>query len=488
MNRIEQFSIIADDLGNILRFISFGTCVPLIVSVIYQEWDMIIPMSVVPLLLYLIGTFFLMFPENKREAKLSQALFSVAFIWLICAFVGALPFWLGTGMPYLDAVFESMSGWTTTGLTLIPDIDSTPYTLLFWRSFTQWLGGLGIVAFSVVMLSKTGLNPSRFYRSEGRSEDFMPSVVQQGYQMWKIYLILTFSFVLLLLLSGISLWDSVNIVMTAIASGGYSVHSEGISYYNNFLLEMLIIPVMIAGALPFKIYYMMYYKRKFSLFRDQQAWLLFFFIILGFIIIASDLFWFNNLDAATSLRYGIFMSVSGITSTGFQISSPNSWAPVTVIFLMLLMFIGGSSGSTAGGIKLSRVALAWRGIVWWFKRSFLSKNIIIPFHYNGENIPKADAEREVSKNMLIIILYLLVIFFSVIAIMHLEALTVDTSNALFEVVSAICNNGISAGIVTPDMSPLSKIIFIFVMWIGRLEILPVIIFFMAFIKGFDKPI
>ncbi|MDD3407883.1 MAG: potassium transporter TrkG, partial [Methanomicrobium sp.] len=193
MNRIEQFSVIADDLGNVLRFISFGTCVPLIVAVIYSEWDMIIPMALVPVILYILGTFFLMFPENQREAKLSQALFSVALIWLLCAFIGAIPFSLGIGMPYLDAVFEAMSGWTDTGLTMIPDVDSTPYTLLFWRSLMQWLGGLGIVAFTVVMLSRTGLNPSRFYRSEGRTEAFMPSVVQQGFQMWKIYLILTFA-------------------------------------------------------------------------------------------------------------------------------------------------------------------------------------------------------------------------------------------------------------------------------------------------------
>ncbi|MDD4127057.1 MAG: TrkH family potassium uptake protein [Methanomicrobium sp.] len=488
MNRIEQFSVIADDLGNVLRFISFGTCVPLIVALIYSEWNMIIPMALVPVILYLMGTFFLMFPENKREAKLSQALFSVALIWLICAFVGAVPFWIGMGMPYLDAVFEAMSGWTDTGLTMIPDVDSTPYTLLFWRSFMQWLGGLGIVAFTVVMLSKTGLNPSRFYRSEGRSEAFMPSVVQQGFQMWKIYLILTIISVLLILISGVSLWDAVNIAMVAIATGGFSVHSAGISYYNSPLLEMLIIPVMIAGALPFKIYYLMYYKKKVSFFRDEQAWLLFFLIIVGFLVISMDLLFLNGLDSATAIRQGIFMAVAGVTSTGFQISSPDLWAPVTVLFLVMLMFIGGSSGSTAGGIKLSRAALVYRGIVWWFKRSFVSGKVIVPFRYAGKIIPKAEAEAEVSKNMLIIILYLFVIFFSAILIMHFESSSVDTSKVIFEIVSASCNNGISTGFATPDMTPFSKVVFIFAMWIGRLEIMAVIVFFMGLIKGFDKSI
>ncbi|MDD4299081.1 MAG: TrkH family potassium uptake protein [Methanomicrobium sp.] len=485
MNRIEQFSVIADDLGNVLRFISFGTCVPLIVAVIYSEWDMIIPMALVPVILYILGTFFLMFPENQREAKLSQALFSVALIWLLCAFIGAIPFSLGIGMPYLDAVFEAMSGWTDTGLTMIPDVDSTPYTLLFWRSLMQWLGGLGIVAFTVVMLSRTGLNPSRFYRSEGRTEAFMPSVVQQGFQMWKIYLILTFASVLVILISGVPLWDAVNIAMVAISTGGFTVHSAGISYYNSPLLEMLIIPVMIAGALPFKIYYLMYYKKKLSLFHDEQAWLLFILIVIGFFVISADLFWFNSLDSATAIREGIFMAVAGVTSTGFQTSSPNTWAPVSVLFLLLLMFIGGSSGSTSGGIKLSRIALAYRGIVWWFKRSFVSSKVIVPFRHGGKIVQKADAEAEVSRNMLIIILYLMVIFFSAIIIMHFESPSVDTSHVMFEIVTAICNNGISSGFVTPDLTPFSKIVFIFAMWIGRLEIMAVIVFLMGLIKGFD---
>jgi len=485
MKRIEQFSIIADDLGNVLHFISFGTCVPLIVAIIYSEWDMIAPMALVPLILYLIGTVFLMFPENKREAKLSQALFSVALIWLICAFVGAIPFWLGMGMPYIDAVFEAMSGWTDTGITMIRDVDSTSYTLLFWRSLMQWFGGLGIVAFTIVMLSRTGLNPSRFYRSEARSEAFMPSVVQQGLQMWKIYLILTVASVLFILLSGIPLWDAVNIAMVAIATGGFTVHSAGIPYYNSPLLEMLIIPVMIAGALPFKIYFLMYYKKKLSLFRDEQAWLLFFFIMLGFVVITADLLLFNGLEGATAIREGIFMSVAGVTSTGFQTSSPNTWAPVTVLFLLLLMLVGGSSGSTSGGIKLSRAALAFRGIVWWFKRSFVSTKVIIPFRYGGKIVQKAEAEAEVSKNMLIIILYLMVIFFSAIVIMHFESPLVDTSHVIFEVVSATCNNGISTGFASPDLTPFSKGVFIFAMWIGRLEIMAIIVFFMGLIKGFD---
>jgi trk system potassium uptake protein len=486
MNRLAQFSIIADDLGNVFRFLSIGTCIPIIVALIYGEWDMIIPMALVPLILFFIGTLLLQFPENPREAKLSQALFSVALIWIVCALVGAVPFTLGLGMPYLDSVFEAMSGWTDTGLTMISDVDAVPHTLLFWRSLMQWLGGLGIVAFTIVMLSRTGMNPSRFYRSEGRSEAFMPSVVEQGLNMWKIYLILTFASVLFILISGVPVWDAVNIAMVAIATGGFSVHTAGISYYNNALLEMLIIPVMIAGALPFKIYYLSFYKKKISFFHDEQPWMLFFLIILGFVVITTDLILFNGLEHIDAVRQGIFMAVAGVTSTGFQVSSPSTWAPVSVLFLVLLLFIGGSSGSTAGGIKLSRVALAYRGIVWWFKRIFVSGKAVVPFRYSGRIVPKADAEAEVSRNMLIILLYFMVIFFSAIIIMHFESPMVDTSNVIFEIVSATCNNGISTGFVNSEITPFSKVVFILVMWIGRLEVLPVIVFFMGLLRGFEK--
>lgn len=486
MHRIEQFSMIAGDMGRILRFISIGASLPLFVAAIYGEWNVFLPMATVPLTFFLLGTALIRIPSPGREARLSQALFAVALIWLICAIIGALPFYLTAGMPYLDSVFEAMSGWTDTGLTLAPDVDSLPYTLLFWRSLMQWLGGLGIVAFTVSMLTRSGLTQFRLYRSEGRSEAFMPSVVSTGFLIWKIYIILTLFSILLIKLSGVPFWDAINIALVAIATGGFSVHSAGIPYYNNMMLELLIIPVMIAGALPFKIYYVLYYKRnRISLFKDEQARLLFILIGLGIIVVTYDLFFLSGLDFTTSLRQGLFMTVAAVTSTGFQIASPNNWAAATVLFLTILMLVGGSSGSTAGGIKLSRIALGYRGIIWWFKRVFVSGKVLVPFKYEGKTIPGSVAELEVSKNMLIIILYLLVIFTTAIVVMHFDPGTFDTSNVLFEVVSGICNNGISTGLVSPSMSPVSKVFFIMIMWIGRLEVMPVIVLFMALFKGFD---
>ena len=485
MDRIEQFSTIAPDIGNIFKYISIGTAVPLIVAVIYREWDMILPMLSVPITLFLLGTLLARTPRGEREAPLSAALMAVALIWLVMALASALPFSLGLGVSYLDAVFEAMSGWTDTGLTVMRSVDDLPRTLLFWRSLMQWLGGIGIVAFTIAMASRTGLTQFRLYRSEGRSEALMPSVVATGMEMWKIYLILTAASIGLILLSGVPLWDAVNIALTAISTGGFSVHSAGIPYYHNPLLEVLIVPVMIAGALPFKLYYLLYRQRGIRVLDDQQARLLFMLVALGIVVITWDLVTLSATGLTTAVHSALFMSAAAITSTGFQIVSPNEWASVTVLFLSMLMVIGGASGSTAGGIKLSRVVLGIQSLIWWFRRMFVSGKVLVPFKYDGRVIPKNIADLEVSRNMLIIMLYFLTIFVATVLVMHLQPTAFDSSNVIFEVVSAMCNCGISAGFVSPDMADSAKVLFILVMWIGRLEIIPVIMLVMGILKGFD---
>jgi trk system potassium uptake protein TrkH len=486
MDRLNQYGVIADDVGSILRFISVATCLPLAVMIIFREWDMFIPMVTVPVILFLLGTLLVRLPIEDGETRLSQALFAVALIWIICAMVGALPFYLGWGMPYLDSLFEAMSGWTDTGLSMSPSIDAMPHSLLFWRSYMQWLGGLGIVAFTIAVLKRSGLTPSRLYRSEGRTEAFLPSVVSTGMQMWKIYIVLTLLSVALILLSGVELWDATNIAMTAIAGGGYSVHSAGIPYYQNPLLEMLIVPVMIAGALPFKLYYLASLHRELHVFTDEQARLLTVLIVIGIGVVTYDLIFLTGLASATALRQGIFMTVSAVTSTGFQITSPGEWPGATVLFLVLLMLIGGSSGSTAGGIKLSRIALGYHGLVWWFRRVFVSSRLIVPFRYEGKVIPKNVAELEVSKNMLVIMLFLLIVFVMTVVVMHFDPRTADTAIVIFEITSAIGNNGMSTGFVGPDLSMATKIALIFTMWAGRLEVMPVIVLFRGLILGFER--
>ncbi len=488
MDRLHQYLTLTTDIGTILRYISAGTCIPLAVAIIFREFDMLIPMASVPVVLFCIGTILLRLPATDREPRLSMSLFSVAAIWLICALVGALPFVFGADMPYIDGFFEAMSGWTDTGMTMAPDVDALPQTLIFWRTLMEWFGGIGIVAFTVALLNRSSVSRLRLYsseRQEGRSDAFMPSVVEQGAQMWLIYLFLTLAGVLLIFCSGVTLWDAINIAMTAISTGGFSIHSGGIPSYDNRLLELLIIPVMIAGALPFKLYFLMYRKKEISLFKDEQARLLFLLVLLGFVIITADLIVFNGLDQGSALINGLFMAAAAVTSTGFQTVDLAIWEPVSVLFLTMLVFIGGSSGSTAGGVKLSRVVIGLKGIKYWFRRSFISPKAMLPLRYNGKTYSRAEAEFLVSRNMLTFILFLLPILFALVIIMHFEQPDIDTTLVIFDVVSATCNNGISTGFVTPDLTVWSKLVLILQMWLGRLEVMAVMVFFIGLIRGFD---
>lgn len=482
MRRLIHFSTIIADLGDIFVFVAPVTCLPLIVAVLFAEWTMLLPVAAVPVIFLTLGTLLRSIPRSERGVRLSTALCSVALFWLFCAVISGVPFMLGLGMDFTDAFFEGMAGWTGAAFTLIPAVDSAPFTLLFWRSYMQWISGIGIIAFAITTASSTGLLPSRLFRTEGRDEPLMPSVLATGRSLWKIYVFLTFMAIGLILFTGLSLWESVNLALAAISTGGFCIHEQGIPYYNNPLLELLLIPVMIAGALPFKLYYLVVEKRRLSLFGDEQVRLFFILLGLGVGVLTYDLMFFEDLGFALAFRQALFMGVSAITTTGFQIANPHAWASVTILFLAMMTFIGGCSGSTAGGVKLNRITLAIRALVWWFQRLFVSGKVLLPFRIEGRIIPKATAELEAAKNMLVIILSVITIFVAALAILQFHLTSFSPTEVVFELVSAFSTSGISTGYVSPDMPVISKWIFIGVMWIGRLEVIPVVMLMIALVR------
>jgi len=481
MHRFEHLSTIIADLGDIFVFIAPITCVPLIVAVLFSEWNMLLPMLAVPLTFYVTGMLIRRLPRTERVVRLSTALCSVALFWLASAMVSGLPFMLGLHMGFTDALFEGMAGWTGTAFSMMRSLETAPHTLLFWRSYMQWISGIGIIAFAIAMSSSTGLSRSKIFRTESRDEPLMKGVVSTGRALWKIYGILTFFALGLILFTGLSLWESVNLALTAISTGGFTLHQGGILYYHSIMLELILIPIMIAGALPFKLYYLIAENRRWSLFGDEQVKLFFVFVALGTAVLTYDLVFFNNLEYLPALHQSLFMTVSAVTTTGFSIANIHTWASVTILFLAMLVFIGGANGSTAGGIKLHRVMLAVRALLWWFRRLFVSGKVLMPFRLEGRVIPKAIAELEVAKNMLVIILSVTVIFVATLAIIQFHLTSFSITEIVLEVVSAFSTCGLGSGYVSPDMPIISKWIFICVMWVGRLEVIPVVMLIMALI-------
>jgi trk system potassium uptake protein TrkH len=475
MERSEYFSILAGEMGVIFRILGMVTCLPLVIAPLTGEWGMILPMASVPLAFTLLGRALSTRHPPAGEARLSIVLGAVAIIWFSCAAIGALPFTLGAGMNYTDSLFEAMSGWTCTGLTLIPVPETMPATLIFWRSFMQWVGGIGMVAFTITVLARSSLTNARCVRPGHEGAGFIPGLISTGKEMWQIYVLLTLGALLIVLLTGVPLWDAVNLAMSAISTGGFTVHAAGIAYYQNPVLEFALVPIMLAGSLPFMVYYLLYTRRRSTFLRDSQVRLIGALVTLGTISILIDLIYLIGEEPLTAFRHALFMSVSAITTTGFQNVSLQLWASVSVILLVMLMAIGGAAGSASGGIKAYRVLLGYHGIIWWMKRIFVSPKMVVPFEYQGQVIANDVAENEVRNNMLVIILYVLAVAIATVVVLHFSTIFFESTAVIFEIVSAMSSAGITTGFVSPEMPVVAKWVFIIVMWIGRLEVVPVLV-------------
>ena len=486
MKRFDYLAVIAHHMGLVFEFLAVASLLPLVVCALFQEWPMLFPLASAPAAFFLFGLLLTrVSPRIETRPPVSVTLIAVALSWFAIALIGALPFAFGLSMPYTESIFEAMSGWTGSGFTMIASPDVVPNSLLFWRSLTQWLGGIGIIAFGISLRRKTHLTLFRLYRSEDRPEELFPGANSTGRRMWLIYLFLTFIFTGMVMLSGTPAWDSLNLVMVALATGGLTLHAGGLAYYNNPLLELCLIPVMFAGAFPFKVYFLVYQGKVTAMVRDPAVRVLLFIAAAGSAITAFDLYTFNSLAPGEAIREGVFCAVSGITTSGLQNSNPHVWATVPIAVVTMLVVIGGALGSAAGGIKVNRVVLAYKGITWWFRRFFVSSRVLIPFRFEGRTLSKEISDLEISRNMLVIVVYFITIFGATILALHLYITTFRLEEIVFEIASALSNSGISTGYITATSPFAIKWIFIFLMWLGRLEIVPFLILALGLFKGFE---
>ena len=483
MKRIEHITMIAHDMGLIFEFLGIVSLLPFLVLIIFHEWGMILPMATAPLTFLLLGYLISHLPYQDIEPSFSVTMSAVALSWLAIAFIGALPFVFGLHMSYTDGVFEAMSGWTGTGFSMISSLDTTPDTLLFWRSFIQWIGGIGIIAFGISLRRKTRVSLFRLYRAEGREEELIPVTASTSRRMWMIYLVLTFAFTGLIMFTGIPLWDSLNLVMVAIATGGFTLHTGGLLYYNNPFLELFLIPVMLAGAVPFKIFFFLYNGKVRDMARDRTVRVLLLIAFVGSVITSLDLFIFSNISLASAFRQGTFTAISGLCTCGLQNSDPHYWVAIPLSVVAMMMFIGGSMGSAAGGVKVNRIIMAYEGVKWWFRRFFVSSRVMVPLRFGGKTLSKETSELTISKNLLVIVIYVLTIFIATILTLHFYITSFRLEEVVFELVSALSNVGLSVGFITGASPEPIKWLFIIFMWLGRLEIVPVLIIAMGLFKG-----
>ncbi|NOX97672.1 MAG: TrkH family potassium uptake protein [Nitrospirae bacterium] len=473
----QRYFIIISYVGLLILGLGGILLIPL-VSLFFSPSDIkYLNSFLIPSLAAIVGGFFLWrgFRSRVEVPPLTapDAALIVTFVWIAAVILGALPFILSQILSPLDAIFESMSGWTTTGLTMV-NPDKIPSLFLFWRSLMQFVGGAGL---AVIMLSAIvgSLGPG-VYEAEARSDHLVPHVMHTARMIIKIYLAYYIVGVGLYFLAGMNFFDSLNQAMSGLATGGFSTHSENIAYWNNLSIEAVSLLLMLLGTTNFATHHVLLSSRGRKGFRDTELKLMSWLIIVVTPLIAFSLFKTILGNLGDSFRKGLFQVVSALSGTGYSTTTLNNWSEFSLFLLIILMIVEGGTGSTAGGIKLYRAAIIIKSIWWWIKKQFYPPSVVIQraIWRRGERLEVQDKHIQAVTGF--IGLYLLTYLVGVLIFLGSGF---SLRQSLFEFASAIGTVGLSLGITRPDMPVTAKVAEIFGMWLGRLEFIAI---FHAFIR------
>jgi len=450
------------------------------VSLYYQEADFK-PILVSALMSVGAGVFLLVFLKRfeKDELRAREGFAIVTFGWLIVPLVGCLPFLLSGAIPnFTDAYFETMSGFTTTGASILTDVEKLSRGLLYWRSLTHWLGGMGIIVLSLAVLPLLGIGGMQLFKAEvaGPTKDKLtPRVAETARLLWGLYVLITLAETILLTAGGMSLFDSVCHSFATIASGGFSTKNASIGYYNSAYIDAVITFFMFVAGTNFALHYLALRGRFKSYFRDNEFvfFLVSFLAAVAIVAAVTSQTSFGG-DILTAIRYSSFNVMSVMSCTGFATADFALWAPLAQVVLLFLLFPGACAGSTGGAMKNARVLLLLKAAVNEFNK-LIHPQAVVPVRYNGKTV-----EQDVLFTVAgFIILYL--VTFATASIL-LTALNLDLVTSLSAVASCMANCGPGLGSVGPmanyaHLPDLAKWILDACMLLGRLELFTVFVLF-----------
>jgi trk system potassium uptake protein TrkH len=494
----QDLYIVLRDLGLLVPVVGIMATVSLIVPLVFGERFAFAPLAITAGISFALGAA-LYFPfRNAGEAELKHGMIIAAFGWLLVAALGSLPFVLtalfaeaGEASETLryfkdpsSAFFEAVSGYTGTGLTMAARADLLPRTLQWWRSFTEWIGGMGVIVLMLAILAGPRPGAARYslYYAEARGEKIHPSVASTLRTMWWIFLLYSFISVVALWGAGMPIWESINHAMTGISTGGFTVTDNSIATYNSVAIELVLIPIMLLGAISFAVHYEMMRGKGRVLWEDFQTRWFLALALIGIAFLTLENLWVIGGGIGT-LRYSAFQLVSGITCTGFQSADVSVWSPTGKLLLAAAMFIGGAAGSTAGGIKVMRMLILMKGVQWRFRKIASPRRAIVPFRLGVATIDESEVGHRLEDAALIAFLWLIFLGLGIVVLLHTVSGERTLSDVVFEVASAQGNVGLSVGITQPTMSLASKLMLCFNMWIGRLEIIPVLMLVRSLLRG-----
>ena len=476
---VHDYTHIARDLTRILAVVALAGLLPLTWAIARQEWrpaSHILLMIGVCVLAAGAGT--TIKPTRRKRVDWSHGLVVVALTWLVVPAVATIPLYLsGHYGSWIDSYFDAMSGVTTTGLSVIQDLDHLSDSVNVWRHTIQFLGGQGIVLAALTLFSASGA--LSLYQAEGRDERIFPSVASSARFIWAVSLVHLGFGVTLLTLDGIigqgftvsrSIFHAVTIFMAAFDTGGFSPQSTSITYYHSAVYELTIAVLMVAGAMSFGLHHAIWHRRR-GLLRNVEVKTI--LTTMGVTLAAVTIGLADSYtDLSSLVRRAFFQSVSAHTGTGFSTVSSSElgrWTGLAFAGVATAMALGGMSSSTAGGVKSLRVGLTVRSLVDNVRAALLPEHAVVPTgytQYGPQRLEPKLAQSVMSVSLLYVALYLLGAGVGI-------AYGYDLQDALFESVSAGAAVGLSVGITSPAMPLLMKVVMILQMWIGRLEFVAV---------------
>jgi len=456
-------------LGFILLILGAVMLAPTPVAFLANETHLL-PYFIVPAAIAIALGFFLRRRFQPTEITLGKAMVIVTFAWIVFAAFGSIPYIFGNNMPVEDAYFEGMSGFTATGLTMISDVEGVAPTILFWRSLTEWVGGMGVIVLFLAALIGAGRAARKMYVAEARAERIEPSIRATARSLWKIFMLLTLLGIIGLYFAGTpTLFEAVNHSMTGIATGGFTVRNTSFAGYGSPVLAVTIL-IMMAGAISFAVHRRLMAGHWRELFKNIEVRLMFVLIALATLL----LIW------SVGLRDALFQSSSALTGTGFSTATLSTWGDPQKGLLVILMVIGGGYGSTSSAIKLIRTVIIVKAVHWMIKRSFLPQRAVVPMKISG----RIYSEQEMMETAIYAFIFIIVLISGAVVLMTVGY---PAMNSIFESASAQGNVGLSVGITSAAMPIAGKISMTIQMLVGRLEIIPVIAFISYLIARVPRP-
>ncbi len=470
-----NYSIIIYILGWILKFQAVFMALPLITSLIYQETDAV--SFVITIVLCLLAGIPMTLRRPKNQVfHTKEGFVTVALSWIVLSITGALPFLFSGSITHpIDAIFETVSGFTTTGASILSDVEALSHGILFWRSFTHWIGGMGVLVFLLCLLPLTGGYHMSLMKAESPGPSvskLVPKVRSTAKILYGIYFALTLLEIVFLLLGDMPLFDTLCTAFGTAGTGGFGIKNSSIGGYSTYI-QVVVTIFMILFGINFSIYYLILSKKLIQALKIEELRYYLGIILVSILVIAfniKDLF--GNIWQA--LQQSAFQVASIITTTGFATTDFNAWPEVSRIILIILMFVGACAGSTGGGIKVSRFIILFKSI---------AKELHLYIHPNAVKKIKMDEKpipHEVVRSTNIFMsVYVLIFAFSVLIIGFNDY---DLTTNFTAVAATLNNIGPGLELVGPTgnfglFSPLSKCVLIFDMLAGRLQIFPLLLLF-----------